>query len=97
MVGDIGGRMTVEDLANYEVVWSEPARGSYRGFDLYAHGSPAEGGIGLIEAMNLAELAGVSNTATTRLARGTLLADPDRAARSHLRSAARRPQTASRR
>ncbi len=61
LVGDIGGRMTVEDLANYEVVWSEPARGSYRGFDLYAHGSPAEGGIGLIEAMNLAELAGVSD------------------------------------
>lgn len=61
MVGDIGGRMTVEDLANYEVVWSEPARGSYRGYDLYAHGSPAEGGIGLIEAMNLAELAGVSD------------------------------------
>ena len=61
MVGDIGGRMTVEDLANYEVVWSEPARGSYHGFDLYAHGSPAEGGIGLIEAMNLAELAGVSD------------------------------------
>ena len=61
MVGDIGGRMNVEDLANYEVVWSEPARGSYRGYDLYAHGSPAEGGIGLIEAMNLAELAGVSD------------------------------------
>ena len=61
MVGDIGGRMTVEDLANYEVVWSEPAHGSYHGFDLYAHGSPAEGGIGLIEAMNLAELAGVSD------------------------------------
>ncbi len=61
LVGDIGGRMTVEDLAAYEVVWSEPARGSYRGFDLYAHGSPAEGGVGLIEAMNLAELAGVSD------------------------------------
>ena len=61
LVGDIGGLMTVEDLANYEVVWSEAARGSYRGYDLYAHGSPAEGGIGLIEAMNLAELAGVSD------------------------------------
>lgn len=61
MVGDIGGRMTVEDLASYEVLWSEPARGSYHGYDLYAHGSPAEGGIGLIEAMNLAELAGVSD------------------------------------
>lgn len=61
MVGDIGGRMTLEDLANYEVVWSRPARGSYHGFDMYAHGSPAEGGVGLIEAMNLAELAGVSD------------------------------------
>lgn len=61
MVGDIGGRMTVDDLAAYEVIWSEPARGSYHGYDLYAHGSPAEGGIGLIEAMNLAELAGVSD------------------------------------
>ncbi len=61
LVGDIGGRMTVEDLASYEVVWSEPAHGSYHGFDLHAHGSPAEGGIGLIEAMNLAELAGVSD------------------------------------
>lgn len=60
LVGDIGGRMTVEDLAGYEVIWSPPARGSYLGYDLYAHGSPAEGGIGLIEAMNLAELAGVS-------------------------------------
>ena len=61
MVGDIDGRMTLEDLANYEVVWSRPARGSYHGFDMYAHGSPAEGGVGLIEAMNLAELAGVSD------------------------------------
>ncbi|MXX56299.1 MAG: hypothetical protein F4Z44_11045 [Gemmatimonadetes bacterium] len=61
LVGDIGGRMTVEDLASYEVVWSKPARGSYHGYDLFAHGSPAEGGIGLIEAMNLAELAGVSD------------------------------------
>ncbi len=61
MVGNIGGRMTVDDLAAYEVIWSEPARGSYHGYDLYAHGSPAEGGIGLIEAMNLAELAGVSD------------------------------------
>ncbi len=60
LVGDIGGRMTLDDLARYQVVWSEPARGSYRGYDLYAHGSPAEGGVGLIEAMNLAELADVS-------------------------------------
>ena len=28
LVGDIGGRMTGEDLANYEVIWSEPARGA---------------------------------------------------------------------
>ena len=61
LVGDIGGKLTVQDMANYEVLWSRPARGTYHGFDLYMHGSPAEGGIGLIEAMNLAELAGLSD------------------------------------
>ena len=61
LVGDIGGKMTVEDMANYDVLWSTPARGTYHGYDLYMHGSPAEGGIGLIEAMNLAELAGLSD------------------------------------
>jgi gamma-glutamyltranspeptidase/glutathione hydrolase len=56
-----GGRMTLEDLANYKVIWSEPLHSTYHGYDLYVHGLPADGGVNLVEAMNLAELAGLSN------------------------------------
>jgi gamma-glutamyltranspeptidase / glutathione hydrolase len=51
-----GGKMTLEDLAAYEVQWSEPAKSSYHGYDIHAHGLPASGGVHLLEAMNLAEL-----------------------------------------
>lgn len=52
-----GGHMTRADLADYEVLWSEPAHGTYHGYDIYSHGLPAAGGVNLIEAMNLAEIA----------------------------------------
>lgn len=50
-----GGRMTRDDLASYRVLWTEPAHGTYHGYDIYSHGPPATGGVNLIEAMNLAE------------------------------------------
>lgn len=55
-----GGRITLSDLADYHVLWSEPARGTYHGYDIYSHGLPAVGGVNLIEAMNLAEIAELS-------------------------------------
>jgi gamma-glutamyltranspeptidase/glutathione hydrolase len=55
-----GGRMTLEDLANYKVIWSEPLHSTYHGYDLYVHGMPADGGVNLVQAMNLAEIAGLS-------------------------------------
>ncbi len=55
-----GGKMTMADLHDYEVVWSEPAHGSYHGHDIYSHGLPAAGGACLTEAMNVAELAELS-------------------------------------
>jgi gamma-glutamyltranspeptidase/glutathione hydrolase len=55
-----GGRMTLEDLANYQVIWSEPLHSTYHGYDLYVHGLPADGGVNLIEAMNLAEVSGLA-------------------------------------
>lgn len=55
-----GGRMTMEDLANYKVVWSQPLHSTYHGYDIYVHGLPASGGVNLIEAMNLAEVSGLS-------------------------------------
>jgi gamma-glutamyltranspeptidase/glutathione hydrolase len=56
-----GGKMTLEDLANYRVIWSEPVHTTYHGYDVYAHGLPADGGVNLIEAMRLADRAGVSS------------------------------------
>src|SRR5690606_8348987 len=55
-----GGRMTLEDLANYKPIWSQPLHSTYHGYDLYVHGLPASGGVNLIEAMNLAEASGLS-------------------------------------
>lgn len=56
-----GGKMTLDDLAAYRVLWSEPVHGEYRGYDIYAHGQPASGGISLIEAMRLADRAELSD------------------------------------
>lgn len=52
-----GGKMTMADLRDYEVIWSEPTRAAYHGYDIYSHGLPAAGGVFLTEAMNLAETA----------------------------------------
>lgn len=55
-----GGFMTLRDLADYQVLWSEPAHGTYKGYDIYSQGLPASGGVNLIEAMHLAEIAQLS-------------------------------------
>ncbi len=52
-----GGRMTMADLEAYQVIWGEPAHTRFRGFDVYAIGSPNLGGMNLVEALNLVELA----------------------------------------
>jgi len=55
-----GGKLTMEDMTNYRVIWSEPVHASYHGYDIYAHGRPADGGVNLVEAMRLADRAGIS-------------------------------------
>ncbi len=52
-----GGKMTMEDLRRYEPLWSEPLRSTYRGLDVYATAPPNQGGVNLIEALNLVERA----------------------------------------
>lgn len=37
-----GGTMTAADLAGYEGVWAEPARSSYRGYDIYTLPPPSQ-------------------------------------------------------
>ncbi|MDA3885504.1 MAG: gamma-glutamyltransferase [Candidatus Delongbacteria bacterium] len=57
---NIGSKITLQDMKNYEVIWSDPVHGNYHGFDIYTHGIPAFGGVTLIEALNLAEISKLS-------------------------------------
>jgi gamma-glutamyltranspeptidase / glutathione hydrolase len=50
-----GGVLTRQDLEDYEVRWMEPARGSYRGYDIAASPPPDRGGTHVIEILNLVE------------------------------------------
>jgi gamma-glutamyltranspeptidase/glutathione hydrolase len=51
-----GGVITREDLERYEVRWDEPARGTYRGYEIVASPPPDNGGTHVIEALNMIEL-----------------------------------------
>jgi gamma-glutamyltranspeptidase/glutathione hydrolase len=55
-----GGKMTMDDLKNYDVIWSDPLEISYGGYRIYAPGLPAQGGIHVAEALNVASQAGLS-------------------------------------
>jgi gamma-glutamyltranspeptidase/glutathione hydrolase len=52
-----GGKMTMKDLESYQVIWSEPAKTRYRDYEVHAIGLPNTGGLNLVEALNVAELA----------------------------------------
>ena len=50
-----GGVMTPDDFAKYDVRFDEPARGSYRGYDLVGSPLPDHGGLHVIEIMQMLE------------------------------------------
>ena len=58
-----GGKMTLEDLKSYEVQWLQPLRAKIGdkdgGWELYTSPPPNLGGVGLIEAQNLARASGL--------------------------------------
>ncbi len=55
VVKKAGGVMTPDDFARYEVRYDEPARGTYRGYDLAGSPMPDHGGQHVIEIMNMLE------------------------------------------
>ncbi len=55
-----GGRMTLEDMRRYRVVWSDPLAIDYGGCRIYAPGLPAQGGVHLAEALHVAAQAGLA-------------------------------------
>ncbi len=50
-----GGVLTRDDLEAYEVRWQEPARGTYRDFEVIGSPPPDNGGTHVIEILNLLE------------------------------------------
>jgi len=51
-----GGKITMDDLKDYKVTWTDAIKSSYDGYDLYIHGLPAFGGVNIAEALNLLEI-----------------------------------------
>ena len=49
-----GGKMTMDDLKKYGVIWSDPLEIAYGGCKIYAPGLPAQGGVHIAEALNVA-------------------------------------------
>ena len=54
-VRDAGGRMTLDDLANYQAIEREPVRGTYRGHEIVSMPPPSSGGAHVIEILNILE------------------------------------------
>jgi gamma-glutamyltranspeptidase/glutathione hydrolase len=54
-VREVGGRMTLDDLAAYRAVEREPVRGTYRGHEIVSMPPPSSGGAHVIEILNILE------------------------------------------
>ena len=54
------GKMTLEDLSGYDVIWDEPLVANLGGYQVYTNRPPNMGGVGLIEAQNLAVAANLT-------------------------------------
>jgi gamma-glutamyltranspeptidase / glutathione hydrolase len=81
-----GGRMTIDDLANYRAVEREPVRGTYRGYTVVSMPPPSSGGAHIIEILNILEgfplaAQGLNSSASLHeMAEAEKLAYADRAA-----------------
>jgi gamma-glutamyltranspeptidase/glutathione hydrolase len=52
-----GGKITLKDLEDYKVLWPEPTHTTYREYEIFSLGAPGYGGVAIIGAFNLLELA----------------------------------------
>lgn len=54
-VAAAGGRITLEDMANYKALVREPVKGNYRGYDILSMPPPSSGGTHIIQILNTLE------------------------------------------
>ena len=52
-----GGKISLQDMKNYHVIWEEPLESTFRDYEVYTLGQSSQGGVGAIEGLNLLELA----------------------------------------
>jgi gamma-glutamyltranspeptidase/glutathione hydrolase len=52
-----GGKVTMQDMAGYKAIWSEPLQTTYNEYSVASLGMPSDGGLNTIEAFNLLEAA----------------------------------------
>ena len=52
---DLGGLVTMEDLAAYQAKVRPPVHGTFKGFDVYGMGPVASGGIAIVQMLNILE------------------------------------------
>jgi len=55
-----GGKMTAADLEAYRPLWVEPVHTTFNGYTVYANGPPSNGGVDLVQSLNLATAAGLT-------------------------------------
>jgi gamma-glutamyltranspeptidase/glutathione hydrolase len=58
-----GGKMTLEDLAAYEVIWDDPLVADIGEYQIQTNPPPNNGGLSMIEAQNLAVASGLTKEA----------------------------------
>jgi len=51
----LGGRVSVEDMAEYEVIWREPLRFTYKGYEIVSEAPPIYGGLIVGYNLNILE------------------------------------------
>lgn len=54
-VKDAGGVLTLEDLKEYNIAEREPAKGTYRGYEIVTSAPPSSGGAHIIQILNILE------------------------------------------
>ncbi|MDN5733581.1 gamma-glutamyltransferase [Psychrobacter celer] len=54
-VNEAGGRMSLQDLANYEAIARTPVTGDYRGYKIVSMPPPSSGGIHIVQILNILE------------------------------------------
>ncbi|HUU51380.1 MAG TPA: gamma-glutamyltransferase [Candidatus Heimdallarchaeota archaeon] len=56
-----GGKMALKDLEDYKVIWNDPVHTKFRDYDAYSLGLISQGGVNIIEALNLLEIADIKS------------------------------------